>query len=109
MTRALTRFLCLLALLAVALYGAAAGAMVARGPAMEMVICSEGGIATVLLDAKGDPVDSSDCFHCPDCLVLAFGLPAAPGPDAGPGRLARAPDPPSPLVPRPPGCAGPSA
>lgn len=89
MTRALTRFLCLLALLAVALYGAAAGAMVARGPAMEMVICSEGGIATVLLDAKGDPVDSSDCFHCPDCLVLAFGLPAGPAAEKAPPRPAR--------------------
>ena len=63
MTRALTRFLCLLALLAVALYGAAAGAMVARGPAMEMVICSEGGIATVLLDAKGDPVANADLWR----------------------------------------------
>lgn len=89
MIRALNRILCLLALLAVALSGAAAGAMAARGPVMEMVICAEGGTGTVLLDAKGDPVDSADCFHCPDCLALAFGLPAGPGTETLPPRPAR--------------------
>ncbi len=74
MIRALHRILCLLALVAVALYGAAAGAAVARGPVTEMVICSEGGTAMIMLDAKGDPVDPADCFHCPECLALAFGL-----------------------------------
>lgn len=82
MIRAVNRILCLLALVSVALYGAAAGAAVARGPVMEMVICSGEGTATVMLDAKGDPVDPAECFHCPECLALAFGLPA--GPDGGP-------------------------
>ena len=89
MSRAFNRFLCLLALLAVALYGAASGAAVAKGPVMEMVICSDGGIATVLLDAKGDPVDPSDCFHCPDCLVLAFGPLAGPAAATTPPPPAR--------------------
>lgn len=78
MKRALHRIFCLFALVAVALYGAAAGAAVARGPMTEMVICSEGGMTMIMLDAKGDPVDPADCSHCPDCIVLAVGLPAGP-------------------------------
>ena len=89
MSRALNRILCLVALAAVALYGAAAGAMVAGGPMMEMVICAEGGTATILLDAKGDPVDPSDCIHCPECLVLASALPAGPAAEKIPPRPAR--------------------
>lgn len=78
MKRALHRILCLFALVAVALYGAAAGAAVARGPLTEMIICSEGGTTMIMLDAKGDPVDPADCYHCPECIALAFGLPSGP-------------------------------
>lgn len=78
MIRALHRILCLLALVSVALYGAAAGAAVVRGPVTEMVICSGEGTAMIMLDAKGEPVDPADCFHCPECLALAFGLSAGP-------------------------------
>ncbi|PTE15303.1 hypothetical protein [Pseudogemmobacter blasticus] len=74
MSSVLRPFLCLVAVLAVALYGAAAGAAVARGPVTEMVICADGGTTTILLDAAGNPVEKGNCCDCLKCLPLAAGL-----------------------------------
>lgn len=47
----------------------------------EIVICSDGGIETIVLDRDGNPVVPMDgCAICPDCLsVGSLDLPGSPG------------------------------
>jgi hypothetical protein len=57
--------------LALALYGAALAAPApASGPLTELVICSDGGPETILLDAAGNPAKPArKCCKCQSCLA----------------------------------------
>lgn len=54
-----------------------AQARVMAGPAGQVVICTEFGTQTVLVDANGQPVSPArgcDCGHCLDCPKLPTGI-----------------------------------
>lgn len=62
-----------------------------RGPVTAIVICAEAGLATILVDSRGNPVDPADCATglCADCILAP---PLAVAPEdlrPGPRRFAR--------------------
>lgn len=87
MTRKLTHLLiCLTLGLTLAVSGgqvAAARLSMALGDATltELVICADGQVKTVRLNAEGEPVapkSKDDCANCPDCRqVIAVATPSA--------------------------------
>lgn len=81
MTCLLRTFSTLLALLALGLYGLTGPGAAASG-LTAIVICGETGAETLLIDARGNPVEAPDaCGDCPDCLSvppLALAGEAAP-------------------------------
>lgn len=47
-----------------------AGVEMARADrSIEMVICSEIGAETILVDAQGEPLPNHICKFCPDCVL----------------------------------------
>jgi hypothetical protein len=75
----LRALLCLVTVLSLALSGVASAAQSVHGPITEMVICGDGGVQTIRLDAKGNPVERGQCCDCPQCLMLADALPVERG------------------------------
>ena len=84
-------FIAALAILATLLTAGAVGA--ARGQAMavgEVVLCADGVVASVPVDADGQPTGTS--HWCPECVLsLLTGLPAAPAIPLAPNDASDAP------------------
>jgi hypothetical protein len=62
--------------MAIALYGAAASASVARGPVSEIVICAAEGPTVIHIDADGNKVKPRACCECLQCLAFAADVPS---------------------------------
>ncbi|WP_111734541.1 DUF2946 family protein [Roseovarius amoyensis] len=74
--------------------GSTAGVLAKTGQPglISMVICTDGGATTVLVDKTGQPVEQAplyDCRDCPVCTLHCDALTALPPHVAEPGQVAR--------------------